>query len=250
VEAALRHLLAEGMLHVLLDGGMLRFCDVGAMRMLALVHEELHGRGGELVIVVPPAVYRLSQFMWPGAPSGNRPAVFQAGEGAATTVPLTARQHIPILRSLRPESRLRTRLRRESLPAAGLVSELHPLLERSARLRMETAAQRERMLVQAREACAILAETHDRLACLHATLEAGAAVRGALRVTLEAGSAVGTVPHAALEAVVIVGRPPPVPVETRADAGAAASLTCDGQFHRTVADSMRDRVATFGGYLR
>ncbi|WP_377237403.1 STAS domain-containing protein [Planobispora takensis] len=167
VESVLRSLLAEDILHILVDAGGVRFCDINAMRMLSRVHRELRGVGGEIVITAPEAVHKLAELMWPGS-SPDRPAVFRSQdrrEPEAAPVPPPPRRHVPSLRNLRQSSRSR----RERVPVAS-PRDSHQILERAARLKSELEAAREKMLAQARTTCAGLAEVHERLAALHATL--------------------------------------------------------------------------------
>ncbi|GIH95067.1 hypothetical protein Psi01_56970 [Planobispora siamensis] len=167
VESILRSLLAEDILHILVDAGGVRFCDINAMRMLSRVHRDLRNLGGEIVITAPEAVHKLAELMWPGS-SPDRPAVFRSQdrcEPEAAPVPPPPRRHVPSMRNLRQSSRAR----REYIPVTS-PRDNRQILERAARLKFELEAARERMLAQARTTCASLAEVHERLAALHATL--------------------------------------------------------------------------------
>nr|WP_260408108.1 STAS domain-containing protein [Planomonospora venezuelensis] len=135
VEAELSLLAAEGALHVLVDCGMLEFCDVAALRMLGRAHRDLRGRGGGLVVVASSAMHRLSRLVWSGAPLGGCPAVFLSRrEAAGGTPPASRGRHAPVLRHLLPGSRARSR-RRRPLPPGSLRPEPlppEPLPDRSA----------------------------------------------------------------------------------------------------------------------
>ncbi|GGS50533.1 hypothetical protein GCM10010156_06580 [Planobispora rosea] len=240
VESTLRRLIAGDVLHVLVDAATMTFCDISGMRMLARAHRELRDRGGELVIIAHEAVHKLGQLMWP-APSPSCPAVFLACE-QRPGAPAGAR-HTSILRGLGR----RSGPRRERNAADGalpgsiapdpvqerrVLLERRSVLERSARLREEMQAERGRMLAQAETTCAILAEVHERLADMHAIIEA----RRASAPFTAPFPDPAKPPGASLPAALVV------PVRS--------PLTCDGHSHLEVADRLRDRRTPFEGYLR
>ncbi|GIH73999.1 STAS domain-containing protein [Planobispora longispora] len=227
VESALELLIAEGVLHVLVDAAMMTFCDISGMRMLARAHRDLRDRGGELVVIAHEAVHKLGQLMWPG-PSPSRPALFLARD-QRPAVPKRMR-HTSVLRGVGRRSRSRGERN-----AAGASSAPRParepnspvdrrsVLEKSEKLRKEMAAERERMLAQAETICVTLAAVHEQLASLHVIIET---CRGALSLARPAGA---PVPES-----------PVVPVRD--------PLTCDGHSHLAAADKLRDRVSLFEGY--
>ncbi|WP_342342463.1 STAS domain-containing protein [Planobispora rosea] len=210
VESILDSLVSRGARYITVDASELRFCDVAGAYMLARIHRRLRVAGGELVVTAPEAVTGMFDALKaaggpergpetvPGLSPGLGPeSPAQAGErgrGAVPGAPRVRRRHLPVPRrfgSGRSGRSGRTgaaeRRRSAAPPSTSPVSPVfpvspvssavpqaapHPALERAARLRRETAAQLEILLLRAARTCTALAEVHERLASCHATLAA------------------------------------------------------------------------------
>ncbi|WTY90784.1 STAS domain-containing protein [Sphaerisporangium sp. NBC_01403] len=195
LDSALRRLVAGGVLHILVNAGELRFCDIAGARALARTHSDLLAAGGKLVIAASPKVARLLGMLWPPDDPGFPQVIAREQTGMDAGGPVAPSRHVGVFRRLGPERATRARTgapaRTDAVPtpagttwpeAAGqggpvARDAMRPVLERSERLRKEAGQRLETLHARIQVTLATLAEVHERLAVSHAALEAGAVPR-------------------------------------------------------------------------
>ncbi|MFG1876342.1 STAS domain-containing protein [Sphaerisporangium sp. NPDC049003] len=200
LETALRRLVAGGVLHILVNAGELRFCDLAGARVLARTHADLRGYGGKLVIAASPNVAKLLGLLWSPQDPGFPQIITREWIEREAGPPQVLYRHVQVYRRLgrecstRAGAGARASLTRTdaAVPAvdtatgpgpaaqAGPASRLsmRSVLERSARLRQETERRLETLHAQVQVACATLAEVHERLADSHAVMAGAVRVSG------------------------------------------------------------------------